>query len=347
MTDNRLWFGSDYQEGACDEIMAALGKAQFEHHPGYGTDVYTERAKEKIREACGCPEAQITFFVGGTQTNQVVIDTVCAPYEGVVAAESGHVNVHEAGAIEFSGHKVLTVPSHLGKVDPAEVELLVNRFYEDGNHSHMVYPGMVYVSHPTEYGTLYTKSELQELRRICDAHHMTLFLDGARLAYGLAADESVEGLSLKEIAELTDVFYIGGTKCGALFGEAVVFTKNNEPSHFVTRVKQHGALLAKGFLSGIQFDTLFTDDVYLKNGRNAIKTAMKLKQGLAEKGYRFYLDSPTNQQFVIVETSMLPELDKNVVYGYMEPYDDTHTVIRFCTGWATSEADVDALLEIL
>lgn len=341
----KLWFGSDYQEGACPEIITALERTALEHHEGYGADFYTTRAKEKIRDACGCPDAAVTFLIGGTQTNQVVIDTMCAPYEGVIAAASGHVNVHEAGAIEYSGHKVLTLPAHYGKIDPDELEQLLADFYQDANHEHMVFPGMVYISHPTEYGTLYTRQELTRLHHVCAAHNIPLFLDGARLASGLAAQGT--DVNLKDIAELTDVFYIGGTKCGALFGEAVVFTKHNEPAHFVTCVKQHGALLAKGFAAGLMFDTLFTDDLYLRNGRNAVDTAMRIRQGLLEKGYRLYLDSPTNQQFVIVSNEKMQELDGRVVYGYMEKYDEGHTVIRFCTSWATTMEDVEKLLEIL
>lgn len=340
-----LSFECDYNLGAHPEVLKKLTETNFITRPGYGEDEFTEKAKQKIKNACACNDADIYFVTGGTQANQLVIDTVLKPYEGVVAADTGHVNVHEAGAIEFSGHKVLTVPHHDGKVCPAEFKDYVETFYADGNYEHMVFPGMLYISHPTEYGTLYSKAELTELREVCSQYNMTLFLDGARLAYGLASEES--DLSLEDIAELCDVFYIGGTKCGTLFGEALVFTKNNTPKHFVTRIKQHGALLAKGSIAALQFDALFTDELYWHLGENAERTAKKLKKILTEKGYEFYLDSPTNQQFVIVDNEKLAELGKEVCYSYIVKYDDTHTVIRFATSWATKNEDIDALAKIL
>lgn len=340
-----LSFECDYNLGAHPDILKLLAETNFIARPGYGEDEFTARAKEKIRNACACPEADIYFLTGGTQTNQVVIDTVLNPYEGVVSADTGHVNVHESGAIEFSGHKVLTLPHHDGKVCAEELKSYVETFYADGNFEHMVFPGMLYISHPTEYGTLYSKAELIKLREVCSQYNMTLFLDGARLAYGLACEES--DLSLQDIAELCDVFYIGGTKCGALFGEALVFTKNNTPKHFITRIKQHGALLAKGSIAALQFDALFTDELYWRLGANAAKATEKMKRVLLDKGYEFYIDSPTNQQFVIVENEKLPELSKSVSYSYIVKYDDDHTVIRFATSWATKPEDIEALAEIL
>ena len=267
------------------------------------------------------------------------------PYEGVVAAATGHVNVHEAGAIEFTGHKVLTVPEHDGKMHAEELRDFIETFYNDEAHEHMVFPGMVYISHPTEYGTLYTKEELIKISDVCKQFEIPLFLDGARLGYGVMAKDT--NIDIPTIAKYCDVFYIGGTKVGALCGEAVVFTKNNMPKHFTTRVKQHGALLAKGRLLGIQFDTLFTDDLYFKIAKNAIDTAEVLKKGLADKGYKFYLDSPTNQQFIVLENDKLEKLAKGVRYGFWEKYDDTHTVIRFATSWATKMEDVEALIDLL
>lgn len=341
---NKLWFGSDYQEFACDEILNAFKEAQYTHNSGYGTDVYCNSAAEKIRKACNCEDAEIFFLTGGTQTNQVVIDTMLKPWEGVIAASTGHVNCHEAGAIEFTGHKVIELPEHDAKVNAEEVRKYCENFYSDVNHEHMVAPGMIYISWPTESGTLYTKEELKELRKVCDDYHMSLYLDGARLAYGLAAETTV---TLADIAALTDVFYIGGTKCGALYGEAVVFTKHNMPDHFITRIKQHGALLAKGFGAGIQFDTLFTDHLYERLGKHAIDMAMRLKNALKDKGYQFYIASPTNQQFIILDNKTLKKLDEQIVYGYWCPMDKEHTVIRLATSWATSQNDVDALIKIL
>ena len=265
-------------------------------------------------------------------------------YEGVVAATTGHVAVHEAGAIEAGGHKVLTLPEHNGKLDAAEVEEYIATFYKDANHEHMVKPGMVYISHPTEYGTLYTKAELEALHGVCAKYDIPLFLDGARLGYGLAATGT--DVTLETIADNCDVFYIGGTKVGAMFGEAVVFTAK-APEGFFSIIKQNGALLAKGWMLGVQFDELFTDGLYLKCGKNAIDCAERLKAGLIAKGYHMYLDSPTNQQFIVIETAKLAELGKQVAYGFMETYDAEHTVIRFATSWATRMEDVEKLIELL
>ncbi|HFI0252845.1 TPA: low specificity L-threonine aldolase [Streptococcus suis] len=313
---------------------------------GYGTDTYTKSAIKKIKLATACPQAQITFLTGGTQTNQIVISSMLASYEGVIAADTGHISTHEAGAIEFTGHKVMTLSHKDGKITANDVDSYIKDFYADANHAHMVHPGMVYISHPTEYGTLYSKSELEALSRVCRIHNIPLFLDGARLGYGLAARET--DLDLPIIAELTDVFYIGGTKLGALMGEALVFTKNNQPKNFVSIVKHHGALLAKGRVTGVQFDCLFTDDLYLELGRHAIAMAEQLIQILQEKGYRFYLKSPTNQQFVIVKNEELTRLtEAGIAYGFWEKYDDSHSVIRFATSWSTSQEDLDELRKIL
>ncbi len=339
-----LYFINDYSEGAHPAVLAHLNKTNFEKLTGYGTDKYTTLAKEKIRTAIGNPNADIYLLTGGTQTNQIVIDCVLADYEGVLAAESGHVAQHEAGAIEFSGHKVLPLPHKDGKICASDVKAYIDIFYANESHEHMVFPGMVYISHPTEYGTLYTKEELTALSEVCRTYHIPLYLDGARLGYALATPKS--DLTLCDIAALCDIFYIGGTKVGALCGEALVFSKE-APKHFVTRIKQHGALLAKGRLCGVQFDALFTDSLYQKIGKNAIDTAVRIKEALTQKGYRLFIDSPTNQTFVILENRQLEELSKNVKYDFWERYDDTHTVIRLCTSWATTHEDVDALIALL
>lgn len=340
-----LHFENDYNKGAHPELLNALIETNDQGLSGYGTDSYCQQAADKIREVCSCPQAEVEFLVGGTQTNQVVISSMLASYEGVIAAETGHVSSHEAGAIEFSGHKVLTLPSHNGKLLASEVATYIETFYADGNYQHMVFPGMVYISHPTEYGTLYSKAELEELSKICKHYQIPLFIDGARLGYGLAAKDT--DVDFPTIAALSDVFYIGGTKMGALAGESVVFTKKNRPKQFTTIVKQHGALLAKGRLLGLAFDRFFTDDLYLKIGKHAIDLAEELKIILEEKGYSFYLKSPTNQQFVIVENTKLADLAKNVAYSFWEKYDDHHTVIRLATSWSTSREDVTALRNVL
>ena len=336
-----LNFESDYIEGAHPLILEALAKSNMEALSGYGADEYSESAKKKIAAACALPDAQVYFLTGGTQTNQIVIDTMLRQFEGVVAAETGHVSVHEAGAIEAIGRKVLTIPAHEGKMKAEELSKFIKNFYADGNHEHMVFPGLCYISQPTEYGTLYTKNELTQISEICHEFKIPLFIDGARLGYGLMSRHT--DVSLKDIAQLCDVFYIGGTKVGALCGEAVVFTKKNMPLHFDNLVKKHGALLAKGRLLGIQFDTLFTDDLYFKISKNAIDRAEELKSLFRERGYEFFIDSPTNQQFVVLENKKMHELQKNVKFSFWEKYDENHTVVRFATSWATTSEKVKEL----
>lgn len=340
-----LHFENDYNEGVHPDLLQAIVATNEDNQAGYGMDDYTKRAIEKIRLATGCPEAQVKFLAGGTQTNQIAIDSLLKSYEGVISADTGHIATHEAGAIEFVGHKVLGLPHTNGKIIAADVKDYLETFYGDGNHEHMVFPGMVYVTHPTEYGTLYTKSELKELAEICSKYEIPLFLDGARLGYGLAAKET--DVTLKDIATYCDVFYIGGTKLGAMIGEALVYTKNNMPNHFQAFVKQHGALLAKGRFMGLQFDAFFTDDLYLKIGEHALNLAEQLKTLLKEKGYQFYLESPTNQQFVIIENNQLQELQKTVAVSFWDKYDDAHTVVRFATSWSTTQEDIDALAKVL
>ena len=339
-----LFFENDYGEGAHPAVLAHLAETNMEHLSGYGVDPYCASAKEKILNACGCPEGDVFFLVGGTQTNAVVIGSLLRRHEGVVAANSGHVSVHEAGAIEYTGHKVLEIGQENGKINAGELRAYMERFYRDGNHEHMVFPGMVYISHPTEYGTLYTKAELEAISGVCRAWKIPLYVDGARLGYGLAIEET--DVTLEDMARYADVFYIGGTKVGALCGEAVVFP-HGAPVYFMTMVKQQGALLAKGRLLGVQFDALFTDNLYLQISKNAIQTADRLKQALKEKNYQLLLDSPTNQIFVILEDEKLEELKKHVRYSFWEKFDDTHTVIRLATSWATAMEDVEKLIEIL
>lgn len=309
-------FACDYLEGCHEEVLKALCETNMEQAPGYGADRFTQTAKEEIRAACEDSSASVYFVNGGTQTNQLIIDTMLEAYEGVLAVQTGHINVHEAGAIEFSGHKVLTLPEHEGKVSASDVEEYVKNFYNDGNHEHMVFPGMVYISHPSEYGTLYSAEELTELSRVCRENNLKLFLDGARLGYGLEADGT--DVTLPLIDKLCDVFYIGGTKVGALNGEAIVFPKGKEPDHFLTRMKQHGALFAKGRLAGVQFAVLFKDNLYRRISRHAIEMAKKIHRIFEDAGCRFYFDSPTNQQFIILENDVLKELGKYVEYEIWE-----------------------------
>lgn len=338
-----LFFVNDYGEGAHEAVLRRLAETNRESLSGYGADPYTQRAKEKILAAAGCPDGDVFFISGGTQTNETVISAYLRSYEGAIACATGHIAVHEAGAIEHSGHKVLALPAHEGKLDAAELETYLAAYYADPNHEAMVFPGMVYISYPTEYGTLYTKDELRALSDAAHRYGLPLYIDGARLGYGLASPAC--DVTLPELAALCDVFYIGGTKVGALCGEAVVFP-HGAPAHFFTHVKQHGALLAKGRLLGVQFDALFTDDLYFSISRHAVAMAMKLKQLFLDRGYPLYIDSPTNQQFVILTKEEAEEIGKHARYEYWEPHGDDQ-VVRFATSWATEEAAVDALAAIL
>lgn len=338
-------FESDYTTGAHPEILRKLTETNMEMMSGYGSDRYCISAREKIRAACGSQEADVQFLTGGTQTNALVISMMLKDYEGVIAAQTGHINVHEAGAIENTGHKVMTLPQHNGRIDPEELETYVRDYYQDETYEHMVFPGMVYISHPTEYGTLYRRAELEKLSEICSRYNMKLYMDGARLGYGLASLQT--DVTLQDITRLCDVFYIGGTKVGALCGEAVVFTRNNTPDHFLNLIKRRGALLAKGRLLGVQFDTLFTDDLYFKISRHAVDKAEELKQIFRDKGYEFFLESPTNQQFVIIGNNKMEKLKEKVAFGFWEKYDDEHTVVRFATSWSTTDQDMEYLRSVL
>lgn len=338
-------FENDYIAGAHPKIIKRLSETNLESLSGYGMDPYCESARAKIRLACNQPNAQIQFLVGGTQTNSVIISSMLRDYEGVIAAKTGHVSTHEAGAIEFTGHKVIELAENFGKLEAKTIHKYLDDFYHDGNHEHMVFPGMVYLSYPTEYGTLYSKKELTDISDLCHQYNIPLFIDGARLGYGLMSQNC--DLTLPELSDLCDVFYIGGTKVGALCGEAVVFPKHNMPDHFMTSVKKRGALLAKGRLLGIQFDTLFTDQLYFEISRHAIEMAERLKELFQKKGYSFYLESSTNQQFVILSQETIEHLSQKVQFSFWEKYDETHTIIRFVTSWSTTCSDLDELESIL
>lgn len=334
-------FVSDYIAGAHPEILKRLIETNLENLPGYGEDRYCADAKEKIRATIGIEDAEVEFIAGGTQTNAVVISTMLSDYEGVVAAKSGHINVHEAGAVEYTGHKVLPLPHHDGKISSSDLRRLLEDFYSDPSREHMVFPGMVYVSFPTEYGTLYSKKELSDISDLCREYNIPLFLDGARLGYGLMSSEN--DLTLREIAEMCDVFYIGGTKVGALCGEAVVFARGTRPAHFPTSVKKRGALLAKGRLLGVQFDALFTDNLYFRIGEHGIRAAERLKEILLSHGIPLFIDSPTNQQFAVLENGLMQKLGREVLFEFWEKKDENHSVVRFATSWSTTDEDLTAL----
>ncbi len=340
-----LNFECDYLQGAHPAILQRFVDTNLDTQPGYGKDVYTLSAMEKIKTAFACPEADVYFLCGGTQTNAIVIDSLLKSYEGVIAADTGHVNIHEAGAIEHTGHKVLALPGYDGKLKAEDVKAYIDNFYADATWNHMVAPGMVYISHPTEYGTLYTAAELKALSAVCRQAGIPLFMDGARLGYGLMSDDT--DVTPAMVADLCDVFYIGGTKVGALCGEAVVFRKGLMPAQFVTIVKQRGALTAKGRLLGVQFDTLFTDNLYFDIARHAIHMANKMKALFTAKGYTFFKATPTNQQFILLEDSRLAQLNEQVISSYWEKPDATHTVVRFATSWATTDEDLEKLAAVL
>ena len=340
-----LSFESDYTEGAHEQILRRLCETNLEQLSGYGCDRYCESAKEKIKQLCGTPDAQVFLLVGGTQTNQLVIDTVLAPFEGVVSADTGHISTHEAGAVEFTGHKVLTLPHDNGKLRADDLRALLEQFYGDENHDHMVFPGMVYISHPTEYGTLYSLDELTALSELCRRYDLPLYLDGARLGYALMSRGT--DVTIQDIARLCDIFYIGGTKVGALCGEAVVFTHANAPAHFFTSIKQHGALLAKGRLLGVQFDTLFTDQLYFSIARHAINMADRMRAAFREKGYPFFIETITNQIFIVLDDAQLERLRRSVAFSFWERLADGRTVVRFASSWATSPEAVDELIALL
>lgn len=338
-------FESDYITGAHPKVLQRLIETNLEVQSGYGLDEYCASAAQKIKDACACPEADVQFLSGGTQTNAIVIATMLHEFEGVIAATTGHIHAHEAGAVEYSGHKILALPHNQGKLDARKVRALIESIHADEAREHLVYPGMVYISHPTEYGALYSKQELLELAEVCHEFDIPLFMDGARLAYGLMSRNT--DVTLHDIARICDVFYIGGTKAGALCGEAVVFTHGNTPAHWMNRIKKRGALLAKGRLLGAQFDALFTDGLYFEIGRHAIDLAEKMKAILIKKGYALYMDSDTNQQFPVLDKSTLERLRKEIAVTLWEWRDDDHAVIRMATTWSTTEEDLKKLEALL
>lgn len=337
-------FESDYNNGCHEAILNRLSATNNERATGYGLDDFCNAARDKVRQACGAPDADVFFLVGGTQTNATVIDAMLSGYQGVLSVETGHINVHESGAIEFGGHKVLALPSHDGKMDADELRRWLEAFYADIAYEHMVFPGMVYITFSTEMGTIYSRDELQAISDVCKQYKLPLFIDGARLGYGLMAEGC--DVTIQQLAALCDVFYIGGTKCGALCGEAVVFPHGNAPAHFFTIVKQHGALLAKGRLLGIQFDVLMEDGLYFKIARHAVEQAMRLRDAFVAKGYDMYSNSPTNQQFVFLDKETIARLEKDFVFEQWFPVGDKMNC-RFVTSWATRPEDVDALIDAL
>lgn len=339
---NVIRFNNDYNCSAHPKILQALADTQSESYGGYGIDPWCEKAEAEIKKYLDCPEAKVHFMVGGTQVNYTVISAALRPYQSVISAATGHINVHETGAVEHCGHKIHALPAAEGKITAAQIAEEAALYYESPIPEHITEPKLVYLSYPTEYGTIYSKQELEEISAVCKQYQMYLFIDGARMGYGLGAPAS--DVTLADIARFADVFYIGGTKCGALFGEAVVFTNPELGVNFRSHIKQNGAMLAKGWLLGLQFYTLFRDGLYFEITKNAVRYAMQIKEAFAAKGIPAYFESPTNQQFVILGNTMLAKLDGKYVYEYDHKVDDTHSCIRFCTSWSTKQEDIDALI---
>lgn len=338
-------FDSDYLEGCLPEILEAFQKTNFEQTPGYGKDIYCDEARDIIREACEAPEADVHFLVGGTQTNVTVIASLLKPYQGAICADTGHINVHETGAVEHTGHKVLAIPNTDGKISAAQIREVLDAHYSDPCAEHTVQPAMVYISFPTELGTIYSKEEMRAISKVCRVAGIQLFVDGARLGYGLASPGC--DLTLPDIASLADVFYIGGTKQGALFGECIVFRNSLLSKDFRYSIKQNGGMLAKGRLLGIQFAELFRDGLYFRAAKHAVELAQLLKSSLKEKGYSFLVDSPSNQQFPILKNDDVARLHELFGFEDWTKIDGEHTAVRFCTSWATTRETVDALLSEL
>lgn len=341
----KIQFQCDYNEGAHPLIMQRLMETNMEQTVGYGEDPHCRHARELIRKICQSSEADVHFLVGGTQANTTVISHLLRPYQGVIAADTGHINVHETGAIEATGHKVLALPNADGKITAAQIDATMKRHYAEDGPEHMVQPGMVYLSFPTEVGTIYSLTELQAIREVCNQYSLWLFIDGARLGYGLCSP--VCDVTLPQLADLADVFYIGGTKVGALFGEAVVITTGALKRDFRYSIKRHGGMLAKGRLLGIQFETLFSDGLYFEIARRAVAQALRIKETLQAKGFRLMVDSPTNQQFVILPNEILDQLSQHFVLSPWEPLEGNLTAVRICTSWATRDENVDTLIEAL
>lgn len=340
-----IQFQCDYNEGAHPRILERLIETNFCQTVGYGMDEYCDHARTLIKEACQKPDADVHFLVGGTQTNATVISSILRPYQGVVCAETGHINVHETGAIEHSGHKCLAIPSQGGKITAKQILQTFANYYADGDQEHMVQPAMVYISFSTEVGSIYTKQELTDIYAACRKYDAPLFIDGARLGYGLASPEC--DMTLPEFASLCDVFYIGGTKVGALFGEAVVITNPALKKDFRHFIKMNGGMLAKGRLLGIQFETLFTDNLYFEVAKHANNLAMKIRNAFKAKGFSFLMDSPTNQQFPILTNAQIEQLKGDFMFSIWQKMDEEHTAVRFCTSWGTKPENVDKLLDAI
>lgn len=341
-----VYFDCDYMCGAIPEILDALDRTNYDYSAGYGYDSFCKMAEERILELCGIEDGFVKFVIGGTEANSTVVDGLLGKCQGVLASETSHVNVHEAGTIEAFGHKVLTLPTENGKIKASDIDRFVTDFYNDDTWRHMVEPGAVYISFPTELGTLYSLKELEDISKICHKHNLPLYIDGARLGYGLVSPQC--DVTLKDIARIADIFYIGGTKQGALFGEAIVSSNRNIIPRFMSLIKQHGALLAKGRLLGIQFHTFFDQrNLYLKYSKQAVAHALEVKQLITSKGYPLFIDSYTNQQFFVLPNEVIDRLREYVSFELWGPRGRSETPVRFVTSWSTTDRDLDSLRRAL
>lgn len=335
-------FNNDYNHGAHPAILEALAATNDESYGGYGIDPWCEKAADEIKKYLDCPDANVHFLIGGTQANFTVIAAALRPFQSVICADSGHINVHETGAVENTGHKVQALPNTDGKITADQIAAEAQLYAESGIKEHITQPKMVYLSYPTEYGTIYSLKELEDIHAVCQQYGLYLYIDGARLGYGLGSSES--DVTIKDIARLCDAFYCGGTKCGTLFGEAVVIVNPMLNADFRSYIKQNGAMLAKGWLLGLQFYTLFKDGLYFEITKKAVDYAMRIKAAFAAKGIPFFMESPTNQQFVVVENSLMEKLAEKYVFEFEQKVDDTHSCIRFCTSWSTKEEEIEELI---
>lgn len=335
-------FNNDYNRGAHPAILNALSETNEISYGGYGLDQVCEEAAALIKKTVQCPDADVHFLVGGTQANYTVIGAALRPFQSVIAAETGHIQVHETGAVERIGHKIEVLPAQNGKITAAQIAEKAELYRTSEIPEHITQPKMVYLSYPTEVGSLYSKKELQEIRAVCDRYHLYLFIDGARLGYGLGSPEA--DLTAAELAALTDAFYFGGTKCGALFGEAVVLNHPDLKEHFRSYIKQNGALLAKGWLLGLQFKILFENGLYFDITRRAVTQALRIRDAFVRKGFELYSQSPTNQQFVILDPATMEKLAERYVFEFQEKLSENRIAVRFCTAWSTTEEEVESLL---
>ncbi len=338
-------FNNDYSQIAHPAVMKALSDTEGKSYGGYGIDPCCKKAAKMIKDRLNAKNSDVHFLVGGTQTNFIAIDAALRPYEEVICADSGHINAHEAGAVERCGHKIVTIPNSDGKISASAVAKIAQDYKESVIPEHVTVPRMVYISFPTEYGTIYTKKELSDLYKVCKKYKMYLFVDGARLAYGLGAEKN--DVKFEDFAKLCDLFYLGGTKCGAMFGEALVINNDDIKPYFRNMLKQNGAMLAKGWLLGTQFSALMKDDLYFKLGQDAVKQADRLKKAFARKGIKEYIKSPTNQIFVVIDKALEAKLSKDFVFEFEGKYDSKHDIVRFCTSWYTKDEEIDALIKAL